>query len=239
VSSILYKRVLLKLSGEVLMGAGSYGIDSNAMKDMTDKIISLAKTSVEICLVIGGGNIFRGVSSQAKGMDRTVADSLGILATIMNGIALRDALEQAGLEALLFSAVDMPKICPTYRKEAAEKALSDKKIVIFSGGIGHPYFSTDTAAVLRACELGCDIVVKATKVEGVFDKDPEKHQDAEFIEKLTYHSVLNRGLKVMDMTAISLADENNMPLLVCSVHSDDAFKKVLQHKGRYTKITKG
>lgn len=230
------KRLLLKISGEALMGDSEYGISTQTLSDIADKVVALQKTGVSLCLVLGGGNIFRGVSTASKGMDRSTADYMGMLATVMNALAFQNALVDKGVDAKVFSALEMPKICDSYTQRDASDALNAGKVVIFTAGVGSPYFSTDTAAALRAIEMGCDAIVKATKVSGLYDKDPQKCDDAVFIKQATYQEVLTQNLQVMDMTAISLAKENHMPVMICNINEDDIFLKLMNNEGQVTLI---
>ena len=209
-----YKRVLLKLSGEALAGDQGYGIDPKVVDDLVEQIGAIVKDGVQIAIVVGGGNIFRGLSASARGMDRAQADYIGMLATVMNALALQDGFERHGIYSRVQSAIGMQEVCETYIRGRAERHLDKGRVVILAAGTGNPYFTTDTSAALRACELKADCLMKATKVDGVYDRDPVKFPDAVKFDKLTYMDVLNRGLNVMDATATSLCMDNNMPMIV-------------------------
>ncbi|MEF8822751.1 MAG: UMP kinase [Desulfohalobiaceae bacterium] len=212
-SQLTYRRVLLKLSGEALAGEDNYGVDQNAIAAISRDVAEAVEKGVEMALVIGGGNIFRGVSTAAQGMDRASADYMGMLATVMNGLALQDSLEKSGLVTRLTTAFRMQEVAEPYIRRRAIRHLEKKRVVICAAGTGNPYFTTDTAASLRAMELGADALLKATRVDGVYDKDP-KDPGATFLRKLTYLDVLQQNLKVMDSTAISLCMDNNLPVVV-------------------------
>jgi len=212
-SQLTYRRVLLKLSGEALAGEDNYGVDQNAIAAISRDVAEAVEKGVEMALVIGGGNIFRGVSTAAQGMDRASADYMGMLATVMNGLALQDSLEKYGLVTRLTTAFRMQEVAEPYIRRRAIRHLEKKRVVICAAGTGNPYFTTDTAASLRAMELGADALLKATRVDGVYDKDP-KDPGATFLRKLTYLDVLQQNLKVMDSTAISLCMDNNLPVVV-------------------------
>ena len=222
-----YKRVLLKLSGEALAGEAGYGIDPATMDKLCREIISVAALGTQLALVIGGGNIFRGLSASSAGMDRTSADYVGMLATIMNAMAVHDAIQQLGQMARVYSAISMPEVCDHYIVRHVRTAMDSGRIALCAGGTGNPYFTTDTAAALRGVELECDVLIKATKVDGVYDKDPVKHADAVMYDRLTYTDVLRKNLRVMDATAISLARDNKMPIIVCNLFKG-SIAKILQ-----------
>ena len=209
-----YRRILLKLSGEALMGDGTFGISPEMITHVAREIKTVCERNVQVALVIGAGNIFRGVAGAARGMDRATADNMGMLATVINSLALQDALEQESIPTRVMSAISMQSVCEPYIRRRAIRHLDKNRAVIFAGGTGNPYFTTDTAAVLRALESEADVIMKATKVDGVYDKDPEKHTDAIKFEKLTYSEVLQKDLRVMDASAISLAREEKLPVLV-------------------------
>ncbi len=209
-----YKRILLKLSGEALMGELQFGIDIRTLNAIAVQVREVVHMGVEVAIVIGGGNIFRGMKGSAAGMDRATADYMGMLATVMNGMALQDALEKHGVETRLMTAIEMHQVAEPYIRRRAERHLSRGRVVIFGAGTGSPYFTTDTTAALRAAEIHADIVMKATKVDGVYDKDPKIHADAVRFDRLTYLEVLKRDLRVMDQTAITLCAENSLPILV-------------------------
>lgn len=237
VSDHKYKRVLLKLSGEFLMGDQNYGLDVKAVDRVAGEVASAYKKGYEICMVIGGGNIFRGISAAAYGMHRAAADSVGMLATVMNSIAFQNSLEKIGVPTRVLSAIAMPNVCEAYIRRKALRHLEKRRVVICAAGSGNPYFTTDTAAALRALELCCDVLIKATKVAGVFTTDPEKHKDAKFIEKISYKDVIEKDIRVMDQTAITLAKENNMPIIVFSIKEAGNFEKVLSGEGRCSIIS--
>ncbi|MBR1733872.1 MAG: UMP kinase [Alphaproteobacteria bacterium] len=226
-----YKRVLLKLSGEFLMGDQNYGVDVKAVDRVAGEVASAYRKGYEICMVIGGGNIFRGISAAAYGMHRAAADSVGMLATVMNAVTFQASLEKLDVPTRVLSAITMPNVCEPYIRRKALRHLEKRRVIICAAGSGNPYFTTDTAAALRALELGCNVLIKATKVAGVFTTDPEKHSDAKFIEKISYKDVLDKDIKVMDQTAITLAKENNMPIIVFSIKEHGNFEKVLSGEG--------
>lgn len=213
-SELKYRRVLLKLSGEALMGERSYGLDVPTLQQIAREVAEVHALGCQVALVIGGGNIFRGLKGAAAGMDRTTADQMGMLATVMNGLAMQDALEKAGVPTRVMSALEMRNVAEMYIRRRAERHLEKGRVVIFAAGTGNPYFTTDTAAALRALEIRADVVMKATKVDGVYDKDPKTHADAVRFETLTYHDVLNLDLGVMDATSVSLCKENKLPIMV-------------------------
>ncbi len=222
-----YRRALLKISGEALAGDNGYGIDPVTLDSVCREIVGVAALGTQVALVIGGGNIFRGLSASSAGMDRTSADYVGMLATIINAVAVHDAIQQLGQMARVYSAISMPEVCDHYIVRHVRTAMDSGRIVLCAGGTGNPYFTTDTAAALRGVELECDVLIKGTKVDGVYDKDPVKHQDAVMYDRLTYTDVLRKNLRVMDATAISLARDNKMPIIVCNLFKG-AIAKVLQ-----------
>lgn len=224
---IKYKRVLLKLSGEALKGNSEYGICPDTINNIAKQIAEVKELGVDLSLVIGGGNIFRGIAGSTKGMDRTNADYMGMLATIMNAIAMQDALEGLGVHTRVLSAIEVKEICEPYIRRRAVRHLEKGRVVIFSGGTGNPYFTTDTAACLRAMETCSEVILKATNVDGVYDKDPRKHNDAKLFESLTYIDVLKQKLKVMDATAVSLCMDNDLPIIVFNLNKDGNIKRVL------------
>lgn len=235
----LYRRVLLKLSGEALMGDRDYGLDPVTVERIATEVKAVSEIGVEVCLVIGGGNIFRGIAGAANGMERATADYMGMLATVMNALALQSAIERAGVPTRVLSAIPMQSICEAYIRRRAVRHMEKGRIVIFAAGTGNPFFTTDTAAALRASEMGCDALLKATKVDGVYTADPVKVENAERYETLTYLEVLSRDLKVMDAAAISLARENSIPIVVFSIVDSGALADVLKGSGTYTIITEG
>ena len=235
----IYRRVLLKLSGEALMGDREYGLDPATVERIASEIRTVCDLGVEICVVIGGGNIFRGMSGAATGMERATADYMGMLATVMNALAMQNALERAGAATRVLSAIPMQSICEPYIRRRAVRHMEKGRVVIFAAGTGNPFFTTDTAAALRASEMGCDALFKATKVDGVYTADPVKDPKAQRYEQLSYLEVLSKDLKVMDAAAISLARENDIPILVFSILDAGAFANVIQRKGKYTIIAEG
>ena len=222
-----YKRILLKLSGEGLMGDKSFGMSAEVIKKLARQIKDVYDAGTEVCLVVGGGNIFRGMAGAAGGMERAQADYMGMLATVMNALALQDAFEHNDVPCRVMSAIQMNEICEPYIRRRAINHLSKGNVVIFAAGSGNPYFTTDTAAALRACEIGAEILIKATKVDGIYDKDPVKCADAVRFDKITYHEVLVRGLQVMDSTATALCQDNRMPILVLNIDGEDTVKRAL------------
>jgi uridylate kinase len=223
----IYNRVLLKLSGEALMGKAKYGIQPEMLSYVADEVRELMALGVQIGLVIGAGNIFRGVSGASAGMDRAAADNMGMLATVINGLAMKDALEHNGVPCRVLSAIPMPTVCEPYSRLSALDHLKNGRAVIFAAGTGNPYFTTDTAAVLRGLEIEADVVCKATRVDGVYDKDPLAHSDATKFDELTYTEVLERRLKVMDSAAISLARDNSKTILVFDMNKPGNIKKAI------------
>ena len=213
-----FTRILLKLSGEALKGSKTHGIDPDVIKTVAGDIAQVQQAGIELGVVIGGGNIFRGLSDNAQGMDRSSADHIGMLATVMNSLALQDSLEKLGIPTRVQSAIPMHQIAEPYIRRRAIRHLQKKRVVIFAAGTGNPFFSTDTAAALRASEINADLIMKATKVDGVYDKDPAKHPDAQRFDELSYQEVLDRKLAVMDLTAITLCMDNNLPITVFDIH---------------------
>jgi len=232
-----YRRVLLKISGEALMGPGEYGLDAQTVVRVAGEIKSVLAMGVEGAVVIGGGNIFRGVSGAAKGMERASADYMGMLATVINALAMQNALEQQGVHTRVLSAIPMSTVCEPYIRRRAIRHLEKKRVVIFAAGTGNPFFTTDTAAALRASEMGCDALLKATKVDGVYSADPKKDPTATRYDRLGYLEVLARDLGVMDASAISLARENHIPILVFSIQEPGGFADVMQGRGRCTIVS--
>ena len=215
-----YSRVLLKLSGEALMGDRSYGIDPGFASNLAAEIAKVANQGVQIAIVVGGGNIFRGLAGSANGMDRAQADYIGMLATVMNALALQDAFEQNGQMCRVMSAIEMRAVCEPYIRRKAIRHLEKGRVVIFAAGTGNPYFTTDTTAALRACEIGAECLMKATKVDGIYDKDPAKFPDAKRFDRITYLDVITKGLSVMDSTAITLCNDNKMPIIVFDMEKE-------------------
>jgi len=222
-----YKRVLLKLSGEALMGSQTYGIDPAVATQIAKDVAEIQGMGVETAIVIGGGNIFRGVAASARGMDRATADYMGMLATVINALALQDALEQQGVVTRVVTAIEMRAVAEPFIRRRAVRHLEKGRVVVFGAGTGNPYFSTDTAAALRAMEIRADVILKATKVDGIYNKDPMIHPDAERIEKISYLQVLEQGLKVMDATAISLCMDNRLPIVVFNLRTAGNIRRAI------------
>ena len=232
------KRVLLKLSGEVLMGEQEYGIDPVYVARLAEEVKAAKETGLEMCLVIGGGNIFRGISGAAKGLDRTTGDYMGMLATVMNALAMQNALERLGVETRVQSAIPMASVCEPYIRRRAERHLEKGRIVIFAAGTGNPFFTTDTGAALRAAEMGCDALLKGTSVNGVYDSDPKHNPQATRFDTITYDQVLADNLKVMDATAVALCRENAIPIVVFSIREKGNVVRVLAGNGVQTIVKK-
>jgi uridylate kinase len=238
-----YKRVLLKLSGEALAsldphGGTKQGIDEAMLAKMALDVKTAHDNGIQVCIVVGGGNIFRGVRGvHTHGIDRTTADHMGMMATVINGLALHHAIESYNVPCRIMSAIPMPTVCENYAAPRARHHLEKGRVVIFVAGTGNPYFTTDSAAALRACEMHCDLLLKATKVPGVFDKDPATHPDARFLKAVTYDDALTQRLNIMDATALALLRDNATPLCVFSLYEDNAFMNVLNHEGQFTLIT--
>lgn len=232
-----YKRVLLKISGEALMGDQDYGIDTATVKRIAGEVAAAHAKGLQIALVIGAGNIFRGLSAQATGIERSSADYMGMLATVMNALAMQSALEQMGVDTRVQSAIPMPTVCEPYIKRKADRHMEKGRVVIFAAGTGNPFFTTDTAAALRAAEMDCDALLKGTQVDGVYDSDPKTNSDAKRYESLDYHKVLTDDLKVMDASAVTLMRENNIPIIVFSIHNQGGLDAVMSGKGTCTIIT--
>jgi uridylate kinase len=237
-AAVRYRRVLLKVSGEVLMGEAAFGIDMPTLDAVAADIAEVARQGVELCLVIGGGNIFRGLSMAGRGMERASADYMGMLATVMNALAMQSALEKIGVETRVQSAIPMDAVCEPYIRRRAERHLQKGRVVIFAAGTGNPYFTTDTAAALRAAEMGCEALFKGTSVDGVYTADPKKDPAASRYERLSYLEVLAQDLKVMDASAISLMRESDIPIVVFSIRNHGAFLNVLRGEGLHTVIGK-
>ena len=233
---LAYKRVLLKVSGEALMGRREFGLDNDTVLAVAADVGDVVALGVQVCLVIGGGNIFRGISAAANGMDRAQADYMGMLATVMNALALQAALEKLGVATRVQSAIPMSSVCEPYIRRRAIRHMEKGRVVIFAAGTGNPFFTTDTAAALRAAEMGCDALLKGTQVDGVYSADPRKVPGAERYEQLTYLEVLARDLAVMDASAISLSRENRLPIIVFNINAQGAFAQVMRGEGRFTKI---
>lgn len=222
-----FRRILLKLSGEGLMGEQDYGLDERVVERLATEVKDVHDMGVEICVVIGGGNIFRGVTGATRGMDRATADHMGMLATVINALAVQDALERKGVPTRVMSAIPMATVCEPYIRRRAVRHMEKGRVVIFAAGTGNPFFTTDTAAALRAAEMNCNALMKATQVDGVYSADPKRHPDAVRYDRLTFTEVLVRGLNVMDASAIALARENNIPILVFSLHEKRSLRRVL------------
>ena len=231
-----YRRVLLKVSGEALMGAGQFGIDVDTIDRIARDVKQAVEAGSEICMVVGGGNIFRGLAGSAKGIDRATADYMGMLATVMNALALQAGLERTGVSSRVQSAIAMNNVCEPYVRRRAIRHMEKGRVVIFAAVTGNPFFTTDTAAALRAAEMACDAMLKATQVDGVYSADPKKVPDARRYDSLSYHEVLAQNLQVMDAAAISLSRENRIPILVFSLAEPGALAEVLQGRGRATII---
>ncbi|MGE0035929.1 MAG: UMP kinase [Xanthobacteraceae bacterium] len=232
----IYRRVLVKVSGEALMGPGGFGIDQGTLDRIAGDLVATRALGVELGIVVGGGNIFRGVTVSQQGIPRVTADMMGMLATVMNALALESALERTGVSARTMSAIAMPEICETYERRRAVRHLAEQRLVLFAGGTGNPFFTTDTTAVLRAAEIGAEAVLKATDVDGVYSADPKKDKDAKRYERLTHQEAIEQQLKVMDATAFALARENRMPIIVFSIQSGTV-EAVLRGEERATVVT--
>jgi len=238
-STAKYRRLLLKVSGEMLAGGQGYGIQPSILEGLAEEIASVTALGVQVAVVIGGGNIFRGIAASASGMERASADYMGMLATVLNALALQNALERAGVITRVQSAIEMRQLAEGYIRRRAIRHLEKNRVVIFAGGTGNPYFSTDTAAVLRAMEIGAEIIMKGTKVDGIYDADPMTHPDAKKYADIPYIAILNQNLKVMDSTAISLCMDNNLPLIVFNLKVKGNFKRVALGETIGTLVTLG
>jgi uridylate kinase len=232
----LYPRVLLKISGEALMGDQGFGLHPPTLARIAREVQKAHERGIEICMVIGGGNIFRGLSGAAQGMERAQADYMGMLATVMNALGMQSALEALGIYTRVMSAIPMDTVCEPYIRRRAVRHLEKGRVVIFAAGTGNPYFTTDTAATLRAMEMDCDAIFKGTQVDGVYDSDPKTNPGANRYETISFDDVLNQNLKVMDASAIALARDNNLPIVVFSLREDGALTRVLFGEGRYTVV---
>ncbi|MDV7186162.1 UMP kinase [Lutibacter sp. TH_r2] len=233
-----YKRILLKLSGEALMGERQYGIDPKRLKEYALEIKNIVDKGVEVAIVIGGGNIFRGVAAASNGMDRVQGDYMGMLATVINSLALQSALEEEGIFTRLLTAIKMEQVAEPFIKRRAVRHLEKGRVVIFGAGTGNPYFTTDTAAVLRAIEVDAEVILKGTRVDGIYTSDPEKNDDAVKFDSITYKDVMNKGLKVMDMTAFALSQENNLPIVVFDMNTKGNLEKVVSGESIGTLVDK-
>ncbi len=232
----LYKRILLKLSGEGLMGDKAFGMDDQVIRVLAEQISRVRALGVEVCLVVGGGNIFRGAREASKGLNRSVADQVGMLATVMNALYLQNALEKLGIEARVLSGLSIPEVCEDYIYRRALRHLQKNRVLIFAAGTGNPYFTTDTGAALRASEMGCDALLKATQVDGVYNADPKTHADAVKYKEISYDQVIAEGLKVMDLTAVSLAKDNRIPIVVFAQKGENALLDAVTGQGEFTII---
>jgi len=233
-----YKRILLKLSGEALMGERQHGIDPKRLAEYAGEVKNIIDQGIEVAIVIGGGNIFRGVAGASNGIDRVQGDYMGMLATAINGLALQSAIEATGIKTRLLTAIKMEQVAEPFIKRRAVRHLEKGRVVIFGCGTGNPYFTTDTAAVLRAIEINADVILKGTRVDGIYNVDPEKHDDAVKFENITYKEVINKGLKIMDMTAFALSQENNLPIIVFDMNTKGNLEKVISGKNIGTKVDK-
>ena len=236
-STHVYSRVMLKISGESLMGRLPYGIDPEMVGTVAQQVKDVVATGVEVCLVIGGGNIFRGMSGAAAGMERATGDYMGMLATVMNALAMQNALEQIDVPVRVQSALTISAVCEPYIRRRATRHLEKGRVVIFAAGTGNPFFTTDTAAALRASEMNCQALLKGTRVDGVYSDDPEKNKDAKRYDRVSYMQVLTDDLRVMDASAIALSRENNIPILVFSIETPGEFERVVKHEGRFTIVS--
>ena len=235
-SKVTFNRVMLKISGEALMGDQGFGLNPPTVQRIANEVKSVHDLGVEICMVIGGGNIFRGLQGSAQGMERTTADYMGMLATVMNALAMQSALEELGIHTRVISAIPMNEVAEPYIRRRAVRHLEKKRVCIFAAGTGNPYFTTDTAATLRANEMACEAIFKGTKVDGVYDKDPAKFDDAVRYDAVSYDDVLQKRLGVMDASAIALARDNNLPIIVFSLDEPGGFKGILAGEGTYTRV---
>ncbi|GBR03332.1 UMP kinase [Acetobacter oeni] len=235
-SYVAPRRALLKVSGEALMGPGQFGVDAQTVDRIASDIATVSRSGVEVCLVVGGGNIFRGLTAAARGMDRAQGDYAGMLATVINALMVQNALEREGVPTRVMSAIHMSSIAEPYIRRRAVRHMEKGRVVIFAAGTGNPFFTTDTAAALRAAEMDCDLLLKGTQVDGVYTADPRKDKTATRYDSLTYLEVLSRDLNVMDAAAISLARENRLPIVVFNIHEDGAFERVIRGEGNFTRI---
>ncbi|MCY1707628.1 UMP kinase [Pannonibacter sp. SL95] len=236
-TTLRWRRVLLKLSGEALMGTQAFGIDPAVVERIAVEVANAVKLGAQVGLVVGGGNIFRGVAVAAKGGNRVTGDHMGMLATVMNSLTLADALRRQEVQARVLSAVPVPSICETFTQRGAERYMEDGDVIVFAGGTGNPFFTTDSGAALRAAEMKCDAFLKGTQVDGIYSEDPKINPNAERYTELTYEDVITRNLKVMDTTAIALARDNRIPVVVFSIHTPGSLVDVLLQRGRYTVVS--
>ena len=234
---LTYKRVLLKISGEALMGEESFGLHPPTVERIAKEIKTVHQMGAELCVVIGGGNIFRGLQGSAQGMERTTADYMGMLATVMNALAMQGALEGLGVHTRVISAIPMDQVCEPYIRRRAVRHLEKGRVCIFAAGTGNPYFTTDTAATLRASEMSCEAIFKGTQVDGIYDKDPKQHDDAVRYDRVSYDEVLQKNLRVMDASAIALARDNGLPIIVFSLNQKGGLKGILTGQGTCTKVS--
>ncbi len=234
-----FTRVLIKISGEALMGPNSFGLHPPTVEKIAQEICEVSKSGIQVCLVIGGGNIFRGLQGSAQGMERTTADYMGMLATVMNALAMQSSLESLNVYTRVISAIPMDQICEPYIRRRAVRHLEKKRVVVFAAGTGNPYFTTDTAATLRATEMGCQVILKGTQVDGIYDKDPRQYSDAKHYSRVSYDTVLQKNLKVMDASAIALARDNGLPIVVFALHDSASLLEIIRGKGRFTSVEPG
>ena len=232
-----HKRILIKVSGEALMGTTPFGLDIQTVNYIANEIKNVFENNHQICLIIGGGNIYRGVEGASEGIDRSTSDYMGMLATVINALSMQSALEKINVATRVQTAISMSQIAEPYIRRKAIRHLEKKRIVIFSAGTGNPFFTTDTAAVLRASEMNCSLIIKATKVDGIYDKDPIKNKDAKFFKKISYINILNKNLRVMDSTAISLAKETKIPIIVTNLNVKDSLLNAIRGIGKFSKIS--
>ncbi|MBL8638188.1 MAG: UMP kinase [Alphaproteobacteria bacterium] len=232
-----YKRVLLKMSGEALMGSKEFGLDPETVASLAEDVKEVVDMGIEVCIVVGAGNIFRGVSGASAGMDRTTADHMGMLGIVINALCMQNALEKIGVKTRVQSAIQMDQVCEPYIRRKAMRHMEKGRVVIFAAGTGNPYFTSDTGASLRASEMNCDLIAKGTKVNGIYTADPHKDPTAKKYDHLTYMDILTKGLKVMDATAISLAGENKIPVMVFSIREKGNFAKVMKGEGEFTIVS--
>ena len=232
-----HKRILLKISGESLMGESSFGLDVSTAKIIANEIKNVYLAKIQICLIIGGGNIFRGIKGASEGIDRSTSDYMGMLATVINALSMQSMLEDFGVPTRVQSAINMSQIAEPYIRRKAVRHLEKNRVVIFAAGTGNPFFSTDTAASLRASEMNCSVIIKATKVDGIYDKDPIIHKDAQFYKEITYSEVLSKDLRVMDSTAISLAKESKIPIIVTNIKKENSILNSINGLGKFSKIS--
>ena len=232
----VFKKIMLKLSGEGLSGSSGFGIDSDVINSLAEEIKEISKLGVKICIVIGGGNFFRGAKNACKGMDRSVADQIGMMATVINALAFQSALEAKGIKAKVFSGFSVPSVCDDYRFDKAVNALDAGNVTIFAGGTGNPYFTTDSGAALRAVEMHCDVLMKATQVDGVYDSDPRENPSAKRFKQVSYADAIAKQLKIMDLTSMAMLNENKIPTLIFSLKEEKSILRAICGEGRYSII---